>query len=595
MSTVGIVENNPDHKLPQGGGGNGSFYLEPNSPEVIEMKDTISFTRLPQNPPDAIHTCSNGSAGKQEVPTIVAPCVNGTSPNHSIDTYGPMPGQQKPGENQQAMTTFGQAQSQPSQGVSAPRPPRPRSHYRHTYEELPTQQAEVPERLEENGHSPYGQNGHMSHTEVDQAMLFPKSSSQVPLTGSTGSTEKRPRKKMNPVYDGYQGPSSRKKLNPVYDGYQGPSKVISTKGSSKPPQHHGSPVKQCSSCSIKCLKSPCTTFLVILVVFLMVIAGVLIFMGKITTPASPLPPRVVPVSYHSQSHRHQTPHYNLTQLMPAEVLQRLREQDDQIKHMQEEISMLQNMLQNILGGSDENFNASLNTKVMQNAMAIEVIEEDINRQQTSIAELTRSVHTDQRHINTIFGDISTLKAQTTNLESNATSLDTQVKLLTARSETQTSDIRLIKDKNGDQDIEINDIEAQLTLVEQEYKFELNALNRTIYGELDVISKMPGPQGHNGSQGPMGEPGAGNLTQCLYGSQRQGGGFTSTPTETPWIGADVNFVLTAVTCTTLGGTSTSLNQPAEGKFKCSCSGNNLDRSDTLGRDCAIHFWQCPAIS
>ena len=73
-------------------------------------------------------------------------------------------------------------------------------------------------------------------------------------------------------------------MNPIYDGYQGPSKVISTKGSSKPPQHHGSPVKQCSSCSVKCLKSPCTTFLVILVVFLMVIAGVLIFMGKITTP-----------------------------------------------------------------------------------------------------------------------------------------------------------------------------------------------------------------------------------------------------------------------------------------------------------------------
>ena len=52
---------------------------------------------------------------------------------------------------------------------------------------------EIPERLDENGQSPYGQNGHMSHTEVDQAMLFPKSSSQVPLTGTNGSTEKRPR------------------------------------------------------------------------------------------------------------------------------------------------------------------------------------------------------------------------------------------------------------------------------------------------------------------------------------------------------------------------------------------------------------------
>ena len=80
---------------------------------------------------------------------------------------------------------------------------------------------------------------------------------------------------------------SRKKLNPIYDGYQGPTDVVKTKGSSKPAQphqQHGSPVRQCSSCSVKCLKSPCTTFLVILVVFLMVIAGVLIFMGKITTP-----------------------------------------------------------------------------------------------------------------------------------------------------------------------------------------------------------------------------------------------------------------------------------------------------------------------
>lgn len=117
----------------------------------------------------------------------------GTSPkisaDHADDAYGPLSGQRH-GENQQAVTTFGHVP--PTQGVSAPRPPRPRSHYKHTYEELPVQQTEVPEklRLEENGQTPYGH--HMAHTEVDQAMLFPKSSSQVPLT-SNGSSEKRPR------------------------------------------------------------------------------------------------------------------------------------------------------------------------------------------------------------------------------------------------------------------------------------------------------------------------------------------------------------------------------------------------------------------
>ena len=38
------------------------------------------------------------------------------------------------------------------------------------------------------------------------------------------------------------------------------------------------------------------------------------------------------------------------------------------------------------------------------------------------------------------------------------------------------------------------------------------MNQSIYEELEVISKMPGPRGYNGSRG---EPGAGNLTLCEY--------------------------------------------------------------------------------
>ena len=97
------------------------------------------------------------------------------------------------GQDGQAMTTFGHpAGTIPPQGVSAPRPPRPRSQYRHTYEELPSQTEQTMDDMKpisENGQGHYG--NHMS--EVDQAMLFPNSSSQVPLNGTTESNGKRPR------------------------------------------------------------------------------------------------------------------------------------------------------------------------------------------------------------------------------------------------------------------------------------------------------------------------------------------------------------------------------------------------------------------
>ncbi len=82
MSTVELVENTPEKILPGGGGvggkENGELYLEPNSPEVIEMRGGINFTRLPQDPPstDDIPLQSNGSVVKQGVPMIIAPTGN---------------------------------------------------------------------------------------------------------------------------------------------------------------------------------------------------------------------------------------------------------------------------------------------------------------------------------------------------------------------------------------------------------------------------------------------------------------------------------------------------------------------------------------
>ena len=132
--------------------------------------------------------------------------MNGNQ-NIQDNNYHPQPAQYGNHPDGQAMTTFGHAGTVP-QGVSAPRPPRPRSHYRHTYEELPTQTEQLDDTTRlpptmENGQGHYG--SHLSHTgshtEVDQAMLFPNSSSHVPptMTGTTHSTHstqsngKRPR------------------------------------------------------------------------------------------------------------------------------------------------------------------------------------------------------------------------------------------------------------------------------------------------------------------------------------------------------------------------------------------------------------------
>ena len=63
MSTVDLVQNSPANDS------NPGLYLEPNTPEAIEMRNNINFTRLPQNPPmDAMQP--HGGGGKPEVPMI---------------------------------------------------------------------------------------------------------------------------------------------------------------------------------------------------------------------------------------------------------------------------------------------------------------------------------------------------------------------------------------------------------------------------------------------------------------------------------------------------------------------------------------------
>ncbi|XP_070578547.1 uncharacterized protein [Ptychodera flava] len=141
-------------------------------------------------------------------------------------------------------------------------------------------------------------------------------------------------------------------------------------------------------------------------------------------------------------------------------------------------------------------------------------------------------------------------------------------------------------------LKINRLEVRINNFHTEFTTMLMTMNQSIYDELDVISKMPGPRGYNGSQGEKGDPGrdgAGNLTLCVHQRYQGGGGFGST-TTTAWIGSETE-VATGVSCSTDGGDTETLEIRDGGgynQYRCACSGG----SGPGTRFCYMDIWRCP---
>lgn len=80
--SVDLVQNQPasPHHQQQQQTAPQSEYLEPNTPEVIEMKSSVNFSRLPQDLPPAPPVFQyGGDMGKHGIPMIIAPVANGKS------------------------------------------------------------------------------------------------------------------------------------------------------------------------------------------------------------------------------------------------------------------------------------------------------------------------------------------------------------------------------------------------------------------------------------------------------------------------------------------------------------------------------------
>ncbi len=77
----------------------------------------------------------------------------------------------------------------------------------------------------------------------------------------------------------------RKKVNPIYDRYQGPTDKITT--SKDGSQHKTKPSKgKCRKYPGRCLRHPCTIVFIFMLVAVVIVAVILIMLGTIETPGS---------------------------------------------------------------------------------------------------------------------------------------------------------------------------------------------------------------------------------------------------------------------------------------------------------------------
>ncbi|XP_038045803.1 uncharacterized protein LOC119720243 isoform X2 [Patiria miniata] len=456
----------------------------------------------------------------------------------------------------------------------------PYSHHNHNYEELPFPPQPTESSTDDvvlmEGKESFQRQG--SHTEVDQYFNPPPlpvhSISSTPLT-ITEPAEKKPRKKVNPIYDRYEGPME--KITTSKEGYQrsGPKAPSSSKGQGR-------------SFPVRCLRHPITTVFIFVLVAVVIIAVVLIMLGKIETPASngssdtqvrpkvTDPPATTPGSDGS---------------VPDELLRMIQQQQSLILDLQARIGTLETML----GGGSE-VNASLSTKVALNTIKIDGLESRV----ITLDGPTGTVALLQATQSNTINSLEATKGRTTSLENSTRQLDIQMRSLTALVAGQGMRITTNENTNTGQSTAISTAEQEISNLRQKFDLDLSQVNRTIYGELDTISKMQGPRGLNGTdgapgqQGPPGQPGAGDLSMCDHQEFSTSTDTSVGATFSRLVTTPSDKIITGVACATTGGTLANLMVDTTGSaitYRCRCSGDD----GSAQRVCYIHYWQCPKTS
>ncbi|XP_052057711.1 uncharacterized protein LOC127698342 isoform X1 [Mytilus californianus] len=136
-------------------------------------------------------------------------------------------------------------------------------------------------------------------------------------------------------------------------------------------------------------------------------------------------------------------------------------------------------------------------------------------------------------------------------------------------------------------------QGNILSVSQNFTSTLSAMNNTVQDQLDIISKMPGPQGPEG---------VGNLTACFLQEYSQGSRLQEAQTETDEFPLDSDLktkVVMSAYCSVVNGlyTRMEVKRPSQAdyrtvKYQCICWGAVSGESF---RYCKIFLWLCPRES
>ncbi|CAH1792735.1 unnamed protein product [Owenia fusiformis] len=212
-------------------------------------------------------------------------------------------------------------------------------------------------------------------------------------------------------------------------------------------------------------------------------------------------------------------------------------------------------LEGILQSSDEN--VTLSTKVAQNTIAINELEENVTINQAAV--------------NNITADVMVLQAHSTNTDNNLVGLSSTIDANKQQTEESLAAMEFTI--------------AELTAAKLTLQDSISALNRSLLQEINKL--------RNGSQVSPISPAP---SQCRYKKLTHGSPVTVDQTQLAWQPVNIeelnSWVTTGATCSTIGGLRAQLestNNETHRQYRCTCTGDDDTSND---RFCLLHFWQCP---
>ncbi|XP_070578545.1 uncharacterized protein [Ptychodera flava] len=490
--------------------------------------------------------------------------TNGSIPTSQESTMAPYPPETPP-RNPTSNPTYNphfQSQGMPLETI--PQSPDYMKDKDNPYEELPHNFPPPPPGIEYVQYHGIDEEEPKLYSSQPADPKFVRLDSTFSSTSTDGiikssSSERGPRKKKNPTYE--ETPFSQQLHH----------NQLSKEEEANQPSHHR---------SCECFKTYFFIILIFMLALLALLLVVLVISGTLQTGTSP-----------GQSDRQIG---DRTTAVPGPTTEQLQYQITQLENANQALLDRVVEMERLLGlGSD---NATISLRLARNTMKIEQLTKNLTIQGEEVDELQNDVQVATLIATGNRNDLANLETKTTETDSNLEQVTNKVvnltQQVTSTDSMHTQQITELQDESGQHATKINGLEVQINNSLIEFTTMLMTMNQSIYDELDVISKMPGPRGYNGSQGEKGDPGrdgAGNLTLCEYQRYQGGGGFGST-TTTAWIGSETKIV-TGVSCSTDGGVTETLEERDDkgyNEYRCACSGG----SGPGTRFCYMDMWRCP---